>query len=204
MMHSTQTDHLARVFLARHCKTRWNLEGRIQGSNDLPLCDAGRVQAAAVAPALADYRFDTVICSPYQRAQQTAAIFAHDLRIGVHVHDGLKELNHGEWEGQRIDTLLGDSRSGYARWLQDARSMSPPGGEDMAAAQARISAAIRTVAEQYPGQRVLVITHKHIRALLRCRLRNLGLDRFGQQIDERVEPVEITSEELRRLFELYA
>lgn len=199
MKQSEQYDDLTAIYLARHCTTRWNKEGRIQGSNDLPLCDAGRAQAAAVAPTLARHGFDTIVSSPYRRALQTAAIYAEHLQISVQVHDGLKELNHGAWEGEVIDTLLSDQYSGYAQWLEDALSVRIPGGEDIAAAQRRISDAISEIVLQHPRQRVMVITHKHIRAVLSCRLRNLSLSKFGQAIEERVKPVEITTKELRRL-----
>ena len=30
------------VYLLRHGKTAWNLEGRYQGRSDIPLCEAGK------------------------------------------------------------------------------------------------------------------------------------------------------------------
>ena len=31
----------AKIYLGRHCKTDWNLEGRLIGTIDRPLCDVG-------------------------------------------------------------------------------------------------------------------------------------------------------------------
>ena len=35
----------AKIYLARHCKTAWNLEGRLQGTVDLPLAEVGIEEA---------------------------------------------------------------------------------------------------------------------------------------------------------------
>ena len=45
-----------RVLLARHGQTRWNVEGRRLGREDIPLDEVGRVQALHLRDALADQR----------------------------------------------------------------------------------------------------------------------------------------------------
>lgn len=196
------TQDSPRIFLARHCKTRWNLEGRLQGSQDLPLCDAGRVEAHALLPRLDRYRFERIISSPYLRALQTATIFADHLGIPLSAHMGLRELDHGLWEGEEIARLLHSPESEYARWLKDATRVAVPQGEDLESARARIVHAVVEIANVHVGEKLLIVTHKHIRAVLNCSLKGLGLAEFGSQIDEGVEPVEIPSEELRRVREL--
>lgn len=192
---------LPTLYLARHCKTHWNQSGRLQGSQDLNLSEAGRAQAGKIAQGLKRYCLDRIVSSPYRRAIETASIYAESLQMNVEVVDGLKELNHGQWEGQVIDELLRQPESQYRRWLTDPVSTPIPDGENVAAAQRRITRALHTIIETYPGQRVLVITHKHIRALLDCWLNRLDLNQFGKAIKESVEPDEIPSTVLRHFGE---
>lgn len=41
-------DNLTEVWLVRHGRTDWNLEGRYQGKNDVPLNAMGLAQVAGV------------------------------------------------------------------------------------------------------------------------------------------------------------
>ena len=43
-----------RLLLLRHARTAWNADGRMQGSSDVDLDDAGRAQAALAGSAIAD------------------------------------------------------------------------------------------------------------------------------------------------------
>jgi len=60
------------VFLARHGQTAYNLEGRFQGQQPIPLDDTGREQAAELAGRAAGYEFAALWCSPLLRARETA------------------------------------------------------------------------------------------------------------------------------------
>ena len=177
------------MFIARHCRTAWNLENRLQGSLDPPLCKEGRAEALANVPNVKSLGIRRIITSPARRAIQTARIYASQLHIAIEPHDGLRELDHGQWEGQSIDDLMNPSKSSYALWLEEPSSVEIPGGsENAASAQARIVEAVREIARRYPDERVLIITHKHIRALLACAFKGLPLTHFRSQIEEGILP----------------
>ena len=42
---------LAKIYLGRHCKTQWNVENRLIGTTDLPLCAEGLAEARPEAEA---------------------------------------------------------------------------------------------------------------------------------------------------------
>jgi broad specificity phosphatase PhoE len=188
------------IYLARHCKTSWNLERRIQGSIDMPLCNKGIAEATALIPLIRPYRFDRIVSSPYKRAFQTAQIYAHNLKIPVTTHAGFRELDHGRWEGKRIEALMRMNDSRYNDWVANKALIPiPDGSESMAAAGARAIKALVDVAQEYSHERVLIILHKHIRAILNCRLNGYAPEAFGRFIEEGIKPHPVETGHLHRI-----
>ena len=77
-----------RLYLIRHGETEWSATGRHTSVTDVPLTDAGRAAAAALAPTLARDHFGLVLTSPRRRARDTAAAAGRG-RGGEHVGLGL-------------------------------------------------------------------------------------------------------------------
>jgi broad specificity phosphatase PhoE len=131
------------LLLVRHGETDWNAEGRLQGHTDRPLNEFGRRQAAALAERLADDGIDAVYASDLARARETAEILAERLGLPVATDPDLRERNWGNWEG-----LTGSERDrvDYV-------------GEERDAHGERVIRAVRRIAEQHPGERIVVVTH---------------------------------------------
>lgn len=93
---------MTRLFVVRHGETDWNVQGRLQGSSDIPLNDNGRAQAAGAAKTLGPslrHGF-TLVCSPLGRARETAEILVSSLGRGqVELDARLVERSYGVWEG---------------------------------------------------------------------------------------------------------
>jgi probable phosphoglycerate mutase len=136
--------------LIRHGQTDWNAQRRLQGSTDIPLNDVGRDQARDAVETLAGYGWDAVVSSPLSRAAETADLIAAGLGLTV---------------ARRVPELT-ERSFGPAEGLQDGAELDAlriPGGfrgaegEDEAAG--RGLAALETLAEEFRGGRVLVVTH---------------------------------------------
>jgi len=194
-------DGLPEIYLMRHCKTAWNREGRIQGSIDMPLCPEGVAEAASVLRSIQAFRFERIVSSPYRRARQTAGVLAKGLAIPMETLDDLRELDHGDWEGQRIETLMQTPASPYAAWFRDPSGNRIPGGsETVCEAQTRVVEAVKDTARRYAKGRILVVLHKHIRALLNCHLNGRRLAAFGLFVQDSITPQKIAAAQLQRLF----
>lgn len=191
----------AKIYLGRHCKTAWNLEGRLIGTTDLPLCDVGWNEAKDTLPVVEKYKFDRIVSSPLKRAFDTSRFYADNLKIPLDVNQDLRELDHGDWNGQKYDDLLSDPNGDFKRWFIDGDTSIPiPNGpETLEQVQARIKRTIREIALKYPGEKVLVIMHKHIRSLLTCYFLGESLSNFRKNINEAVEPIELSDEDLNKL-----
>lgn len=182
-------NNAATIYLSRHCKTAWNVEGRLQGTIDLPLAEIGIKQAIANVAAIRDLGVRRIVCSTARRAYETARLYADSLGLPICNMPGFRELDHGKWEGRKTEELLLDPDSGYAKWLSDPGCIGIPGGsESVLTAQQRAGEAVRDAALSFRGESFLIIGHKHINALLMCALLEEPFARFGSHIVEDALP----------------
>jgi uncharacterized phosphatase len=138
------------LYLVRHGETDWNRLRRIQGRTDIPLNDTGRHQALATSRLLARREWDAIISSPLSRALETASIIAAKLGLPAPVaNDALVERNYGDAEGLE-DTELDRRFPG---------DTPVPGREEKEDLVARVLPALLEIADQYPDQAVIVVSH---------------------------------------------
>jgi broad specificity phosphatase PhoE len=134
--------------LLRHGQTDWNVEGRLQGTSDIPLNETGLRQAQAAAGAILAAEWDQVLTSPLQRARQTAQQIVYTHALGeLKVDDRLLERAFGEAEGLS-----------YLEWktLYDP-AIGVPGGENLEQLELRARAMLSEFAER-DGFAVRVMT----------------------------------------------
>lgn len=151
------------IWLVRHGETTFSRDGILAGWTDVPLTANGVAQAGAVRPLVAGTEFDGVWSSDLQRAVQSAL-----LAWGTPVADPrLREINFGELEGTRWETLDPIHKKGIAAF----NGWHAPGGEAFDEVRERVGS---FVAELPPG-RHLLFTHGGVIRLL---TRELGHDAF--------------------------
>lgn len=197
----SESQETAKIYLGRHCKTAWNLEHRLIGTTDLPLCDVGWAEIEETLPIIESLNFDRIVTSPLKRAHDTSKSYADKIGIPLDIHQDLRELDHGDWNGQKYDDLLADPEGDFKKWWIDGDISIPiPNGpETLEEVQQRIVCTIREIALAYPGEKVLVVMHKHIRSIFTCYLLGVDLSNFRANINETVEPIELTDEDLQKL-----
>ncbi len=168
---------MTRMFLVRHGETTLSIEDRFAGSTDVPLGPNGRMQAERLAARLARDPIAAAYCSPMQRTVETASIVAQPHGLELVRRDGLREIDHGRWEGLRradVEALYPDE---YAAWEEDPFTFAPVGGESGVQVVARALPVIREIVVSRPGENVLVVSHKATIRLILATL--LGFDARG-------------------------
>ena len=154
-----------RLLLVRHGVTTWNREGRFQGHLDPPLDPIGVEQARLLGTRLAaEERGPTrIVTSPLTRASATAELLADTMRrtrreIDVDTDEGLMEIGQGDWSGRTHTEIARDDAERYAAWRAGGGQVTPPGGETLEAATARIVAALaRLISDN--GSTLCVVSH---------------------------------------------
>jgi glucosyl-3-phosphoglycerate phosphatase len=144
--------------LVRHGESAANVDGRWHGRSDGPLSARGVEQAAALAHRLpAPGR---VYSSPLVRALDTARRLAGRHGLDVEVHDGLAEMDLGEWEGMTAAEISLRYPEEWDAVFEEGIDL-PRGrsGETFTDATLRGRAAFDEIAARHPTERVAVVTH---------------------------------------------
>jgi probable phosphoglycerate mutase len=68
------------------------------------------------------------------------------------------ECSFGIWDGMSIDEVKERYPADYNSWVCST-SFAPPEGESYDSVALRVDAALSQIASEYPGQRVVVVTH---------------------------------------------
>ena len=166
------------LLLARHGQTDWNAEKRLQGRTEVPLNDAGREQARALAGALEAERAVSgrALVSPLGRARDTAAILESLLpALSFEVEPRLVELDLGDWEGRLESDLAADAR--YQAFRSDPLRNPAPGGEGAIDVARRVAPLLDSIAAEDPGaERILLLGHQFTNAVIQCLATGRPLD----------------------------
>jgi broad specificity phosphatase PhoE len=146
------------VIVVRHGETTWGAQGRFVGREEVPLSDRGRDQAAALAQRLRRRSPAVVLTSPLGRCRATAEAIASATGAPMRVEDALVDGQLGEWTGHRPTEIARDWPREFAVWRSDPEA-APPGGESFQDIRERVSPLLNSVAGQYRGHTVVLVTH---------------------------------------------
>ena len=142
------------VCLVRHGQTNWNVEGRMQGREEVPLNENGIAQAREAAEGMkkaceaGNLYFNKIISSPLERAVDTAKIIKDAIGCDYFGKDE-------RWLERDFGALSGYTYDDYARAIH--AGMGPENIEPVEKMMERAESFFKEVVK--PGDRVLVLTH---------------------------------------------
>ena len=171
---TTSNAHMTTVYLIRHGATVLSKEDRFAGSTDVALSEAGIEQARLLGKRLTDKPISAVYCSDMHRAIHTAEAVATPHKLTPVARRGLREIDHGQWEGMVHKDVETRFAAAYQAWDADPFLTPSPGGETGLSVLARSLPALAKIVADHPDQSVAVVSHKATNRLLLCSL--LGVD----------------------------
>jgi probable phosphoglycerate mutase len=155
------------------------------------LNETGRQQAARLPQRLARQPVAALYTSPLERARETAEPLGAARHLLARTDDSLLEVDFGEWTGRTFEDL--DQTPAWRDYNADRLTACAPGGEPIAAVQARIVAALDRLRAIHASAAVAIVSHAEV---IRCAvLHHLGmpLDMF-RRIE--ISPASVTILEL--------
>ena len=150
-------------YIFRHGQSSYNLSGRTQGqTNDSVLTPLGREQAVLVGEKLRDKNIEIILCSPLQRARQTAKLANSALGVPVSEDARFTEVNVGEIEGMHYTEIQEKFGEKYRQWRSsDSRyeNIRFAGGESKKEVRERVFAGLTDYALHSPHSVIAVSSH---------------------------------------------
>lgn len=168
---------ITRVHLVRHGATPLAAEDRFAGSTDVELSAQGHEQARLLGARLAAEPVAAVYASPMRRTIATAEHVAGKRGLPIRTDDGLREIDHGRWEGLTRAEVEARFPDEYAAWDSDPFTFAPEGGEPGVKVMARALPAVRAIVAANVGKPIVIVSHKATIRLVLCAL--LGIDARG-------------------------
>lgn len=148
------------IYLTRHGQTEWNLEKRLQGHGNSPLTEFGLNRAKELSERIKDIDIDTIYTSPIERAYKTAQIVKGNKYIEVKVHEGLKEMNFGDYEGKITEEVMKENPDwDISAIMRGNLEMRAPNGETLGEVRERVNSAMRDIIKENEGKNILIVAH---------------------------------------------
>jgi len=176
------------LILLRHGRSSANTAGILAGRTPgVALDEHGIGQAETMARRLEPVPLAAVVCSPLDRCRQTVAPLVASRALEPNVDDRFVEVDYGEWTGRELRTL---GKEPLWKVVQSHPSAAVfPGGEGLAAMQARSVAAVREwdakLSAEHRGHAVwLACTHGDVIKAVLADALGLHLDGFQRIVAE--------------------
>jgi broad specificity phosphatase PhoE len=145
--------------MVRHGQTAWHSESRHVGNVDIPLDETGRSQADRLVGRFADSEIDVIFSSPLSRCLEMAELVAASNGLPVKADDRLREIDFGEWSGEKYSDVAEKYGNIVEHWTRDVNSLTPPGGESLAQVRERTLSWFQQAWMEHTWKNLYVFSH---------------------------------------------
>ena len=152
------------IYFVRHGETILTPQRKFSGTGSLDpeLMQEGLDQADLVAEECAKLGAEVLIASPLNRTRQTAEAISRSTGLEIIFDEVWYELSFGSWDGKAIEEVREEEPDNYQAWINSSSYAPPGGGESYDDASIRIEEALEKLVAEYPGKKIIVVTHNGI------------------------------------------
>jgi phosphoserine phosphatase len=159
---------MTQVLLIRPGATEYDQQGRVQGTLDIPLCEDGRQEVAAMVAELREKPITAIYASPCKSAVQTAEALASALDLKPKALDVLHNLDQGLWQGMLVEEVRTKQPKVYRQWQEQPETICPPQGETLGEARQRVQAVLSKLLKKHKqGELVAIIAPEPLASVIR-------------------------------------
>lgn len=181
------------LLLIRHATNDFVKTGKLAGwTPEVHLNEEGQAQAEALGQRLAGMPLTAIYTSPLERTVETAqAIAKYHPHLTLETHQGIGEVDYGDWQGMSIATL---SKRKMWQVIQEYPSRAYfPNGETMRGVQGRIVEALEALSVGHPNGVVAVVFHADLIKMAVAHYLGMHLDNFQRIV---ISPASISTLQL--------
>lgn len=168
---------VTRMYLVRNGGALTEKPGQFVGQLDLPLSDAGEERIRKLLEVFKDEQVDKVYSSSLRRASRSAEIFSAFFGHETLFHEGLKEIDLGEFEGKTFDEITTSSPDLAREMSGNPVVFQYPGGESFLDLGERTFRAFWEIVTRSEGKNVVVFSHGGVNRTVLASL--LGMPKEG-------------------------
>ena len=170
-----------KFILVRAGSTDLDNQGRILGSLDLPLSNAGEQEVQSTADELSKLEISAIYSSASLAARQTAERLSRDGKIKVRIEDKLTNLDHGLWHGKSLDELKETQPKLYRQWKETPHAVHPPEGESVEEVRQRVEILLKKIRKKFKSGIVVIVAPDPLLSIIRCEVESKP---FSNQANE--------------------
>jgi broad specificity phosphatase PhoE len=179
------------LYFLRHGETAASKLGGFCGDLDPELTPEGHEMARDFAAAYRSLPWAGVYVSPMRRTVATAERLCQAVGMQAQLHDGLRELAYGRWEGKTPEEVSSEFHDDYIRWLADPGWNAPTGGQSGVDVARRGVAVLDAIGRSHREGNVLVVSHKATIRIMLCGLLGIDVGRFRDRLSMPVASVSV-------------
>jgi len=158
---------MSQIILIRPGSTDYDQEERVQGNLDIPLNEQGSAEVARLIEQLAGRQIDAVYAPPCEPARETAKAIAKAFGCRQRKLDRMENLDHGLWQGMKIEEIRRKHPRVYKQWQEQPESVCPPQGETLEHAEQRMEAAIAKLLKRHREGTIVLVLPEPMASLVR-------------------------------------